>query len=63
MTTTKLLKSLLIAALLSCSAVHAADQNTIIIAQEDGTQSANFKLNGSVCVLKNDQIRCAPVSK
>lgn len=62
MTTTKLLKSLLIAALLSAGSVHAAD-NSIVIAQEDGAQTAAFKLNGSVCVLKNDQIRCAPVSK
>jgi len=28
-----------------------------------GQQAAAFKLNGSACVLKNDQIRCAPVSK
>jgi len=62
MTTTKLIKSLLIAALFSCVSGHAADQ-TIVIAQEDGQQAATFKLNGSACVLKNDQIRCAPVSK
>ena len=62
MTTTKTLKSLLIAALLSTTAAHAAD-NRILVAQEDGKQVAAFKLNGSVCVLKNDQIRCAPVSK
>jgi len=28
-----------------------------------GQQADAFKLNGSACVLKNDQIRCAPASK
>jgi hypothetical protein len=27
-------------------------------AQEDGQQAAGFKLNGSVCILNNDIIRC-----
>ena len=62
MTRTKLIKSLVIAALFACVSAHAADQ-TIVIAQQDGRQAAAFKLNGSACVLKNDQIRCAPVSK
>ena len=50
------------AALFASVSAHAAD-NSIVIAQEDGQQAATFKLNGSACVLKNDQIRCAPVSK
>ena len=62
MTTTKLIKSLVIAALFASVSAHAAD-NSIVIAQEDGQQAATFKLNGSACVLKNDQIRCAPASK
>jgi hypothetical protein len=62
MTTTKLIKSLAIAALFASVSAHATD-NSIVIAQEDGTQTAAFKLNGSVCVMKNDVIRCAPASK
>ena len=62
MTTTRRIKSLVIAALFACVSAHAAD-NSIVIAQEDGQQAASFKLNGSACVLKNDQIRCAPASK
>jgi hypothetical protein len=56
MTTTKLIKSLVIAALFAIVSAHAAD-NSIVIAQENGQQA--FKLNGSASVLKNDQIRCA----
>jgi hypothetical protein len=62
MTTAKLLKSLLIAALLASVAAHAAD-NTIVIALEDGKQVASFKLADSRCVLKDDQIRCTPAGK
>jgi hypothetical protein len=59
MTTTKLLKRLAIAALFLSVTAHAADSN-IVFAQEDGTQVANFKLNGSACQLKKDVIRCTP---
>jgi serine/threonine protein phosphatase PrpC len=62
MNATKILKSLLIAALLCASAAHAADQ-TIVIALEDGKQVASFKVGDSSCVLKDDQIRCTPVNK
>ncbi len=62
MTTTKILKSLLIAALLCSAAAHAADSN-IVIAQEEGKQVASFKLGDARCVLKNDQIRCTPANK
>ena len=62
MTTTNLIKSLVIAALFASVSAHAAD-NSIVIAQEDGQQAATFKLNGSACMLKNDQIRCARASK
>ena len=62
MTTTKILKSLLIAALLCSAAVHAAD-NSIVIALEEGKQVASFKLGDASCVLKNDQIRCTPANK
>ena len=60
--TTKILKSLLIAALLSSAAAYAADQQPIVIAQEEGEQTATFNVGDSHCVLKNDQIRCAPAS-
>ena len=62
MTTTKILKSLLIAALLSSATAHAADQ-IIVIAMEEGKQVASFSVGDSRCVLKDDQIRCAPVGK
>jgi hypothetical protein len=63
MTTTKTLKSLLMAALLSSGLAHAADQTTIVIALEEGKQVAQFKVGDSSCVLKDDQIRCAPATK
>jgi len=63
MTTAKILKSLLIAALLSSSAVAYADQTPIVIALEDGKQVASFKVGDFDCVLKDAQIRCAPATK
>jgi len=48
--------------LLASVAAHAAEQ-TIEIALEEGKQVASFKLGESSCVLKDDQIRCAPVGK
>jgi len=62
MTTTKILKSLLIAALLSSAAAYA-DQTPIVIALEDGKQVASFKVGDFDCVLKDAQIRCAPATK
>jgi hypothetical protein len=59
MTIIKILKSLLIAAVLSCVSAHAAD-DAISIALEEGKQVAIFKVGDSRCVLKDDQIRCAP---
>jgi len=41
---------------------HAADSN-IVIALENGKQTASFKVGDSSCVLKDDQIRCTPVAK
>ena len=57
MTTTKLLKSLLITALLA-SVTSRAEQQPIVIAIEEGKQIASFKIGDSRCVLKDDQIRC-----
>ena len=62
MNATKILKSLLIAALLASAAAHATD-STIVIALEEGKQVASFSVGDSNCVLKNDQIRCTPVNK
>ena len=62
MTTTKILKSLLIAAVLSSAAAYA-DQTPIVIALEDGKQVASFKVGDFDCVLKDAQIRCAPATK
>ena len=62
MNATRILKSLLIAALLTSAAAHAAD-SSIVIALEEGKQVAAFKLGDANCVLKNDQIRCTPVNK
>jgi serine/threonine protein phosphatase PrpC len=61
MTTTNLLKSLLITALLVSVTSHAAEQQPIVIALEEGKQIASFNVGDSRCVLKNDQIRCVPV--
>ena len=62
MTTTNLIKSLAIAALFVSVTAHAADSN-IVIALENGKQTASFKVGDSSCVLKDDQIRCTPVGK
>ena len=58
MTTTKILKSLLIAALLASTAAHAAD-NSIRVAMEDGKTIAQFKIGDTDCVLVDGQIRCS----
>ena len=57
MTTAKILKSLLIAALLA-SATAYADQTPIQVAMEDGKTIAQFKVGDSRCVLIDDQVRC-----
>jgi hypothetical protein len=61
MNATNILRTLLIAALLSCACAHATDQ-TIVIALEEGKQVASCKGGDSSCVLKDDQIRCVPNS-
>jgi len=62
MTTTKLLKSLLIAALLVSAAAHAAEQQPIVVALEEGKQIASFNMGNSRYVLRNEQVRCVPVN-
>ena len=57
MTTTKILKSLLISALLAAASAEATD-NTIRVAMEDGKTVAQFKIGDSNCELLDGQIRC-----
>ena len=60
--TTKLLTSLLMAALFASSAAFAAD-NAIQVSMVEGKQQAQFKVGDARCVLVDDQIRCTPVSR
>jgi hypothetical protein len=57
MTTTKILKSLLIAALLTSATAYAADQN-IVITLDEGNEVTSFKVGDFDCVVKESQIRC-----
>jgi hypothetical protein len=57
MTTTKILNSWLVAALLAGASAHAAD-NSIQVAMEDGKTVAQFKIGESNCRLVDGQIRC-----
>ena len=60
--TTKLLTSLLMAALFSSSAAFAAD-TAIQVSMVEGKQQAQFKVGDARCVLVDDQIRCSPVAR
>ena len=57
--TTKLLTSLLMAALFTSSAAFAADA-TIQVSMIEGKQQAQFKVGDSRCVLVDDRIQCVP---
>jgi hypothetical protein len=61
--TTKTLSNLLIAALLAGSAAAYADETPIQIAMEEGKAVAQFKVGDSRCAVKDDQIRCVPVTR
>ncbi len=61
--TTKTLSNLLIAALLAGSAAAYADEAPIQVAMQEGKAVAQFKIGDSRCVLKDDLIRCVPVTK
>ncbi len=56
MTATKILKSLLIAALLSCGSARADD--TSYLGVDDGNTTASFKVSALRCQLLEGQIRC-----
>ena len=62
MTTSQVLKRLLIAALLLSGVAHGGD-NAIRVSDESGQRVARFTMGDSRCVLKDDQVRCTPVSK
>ncbi len=56
---TKIMTSLLIAAVLSCSVVFAQDNLRVI--KENGQQRVEFALHGKTsCVMVDDKIFCAP---
>ena len=57
MTTTQILKSLLIAALYTAVSAHAAG-NPIQVTMEDGKTVAQFKIGDSNCELIDGQMRC-----
>jgi hypothetical protein len=56
MTATKILKSLLIAALLSCASAHADEASQVIV--DDGQTAASFKVSEVRCQVVEGQIRC-----
>jgi hypothetical protein len=56
MTTTTILKSLLIAALLSCASAHANDSANV--AAEGGKATASFKVSELQCKRVENQVRC-----
>jgi hypothetical protein len=56
----KILRTLLIAAVLSGSAAFAED--TLRVSLENGKQRVDFSLNGNdKCVIIDDKIHCAPM--
>jgi len=57
MTTTKILNSLLIAALLGCASAHA-DSDSIRVATQVGKTIAQFKIGDTDCRFVDGQIRC-----
>ena len=59
--TTKLLTSLLMAALFASSAALA--DTSIQVSMVDGKQQAQFKVGDARCVLVDDQIRCIPLAQ
>jgi serine/threonine protein phosphatase PrpC len=59
--TSKLLKALLIATLMSSAAALADDK--IVVSVVDGNSHAVFKVGDARCVLADDEIRCSPLNK
>jgi len=61
MTTTKIVKGLLIAALL-VSALARADNATRVAPDQDSS-TTQFRIGDSNCELQDDQIRCTPIGR
>ena len=45
------------------SGVALGGDNAIRVSNEQGSPVARFKVGDSRCVLKDDQVRCVPISK
>jgi hypothetical protein len=58
----KILNGALVVALLTSTLVRGGD-NAIRVSNEQGGPVAQFKVGDSRCVLKDDQVRCVPISK
>jgi hypothetical protein len=58
----QVLTGLLVVALLTSGIVRAGE-DAIRVSNEQGNPVARFKVGDSRCVLKDDQVRCAPISK
>jgi hypothetical protein len=58
----KILNGVLVVALVTSSMVRGGD-NAIRVSNEQGSPVARFKVGDSRCVLKDDQVRCVPISK
>lgn len=56
------LSGVLVVALVT-SGMARADDRAIRVTSEHGSPVAQFKVGDSRCVLKDDQVRCAPISK
>ena len=57
-----MLNGIVLAALLTSGVVLGGD-NAIRVSNEQGSPVAQFKVGDSRCVLKDDQVRCVPISK
>ena len=58
----QMLRRVVVVALLASSTAWGGD-NVIRVSDEGGSQVARFKVGDSRCVLKDDQVHCAPISK
>jgi hypothetical protein len=62
MTFRAVLNGIVVLALLTSGVAWAGD-NAIRVSDEQGGRVAQFKVGDSRCVLKDDQVRCVPISK
>jgi serine/threonine protein phosphatase PrpC len=62
MTFRQMLNGIVLVALLTSGVARAGD-NAIRVSDEQGSPVAQFKVGDSRCMLKDDQVRCVPISK